>query len=47
MESSGPWPVTNIDTPAGDAATRLYIYTSSYRVQDSQLQLSTSYTISL
>ena len=21
MESSGPWPVTNIDTPAGDEAT--------------------------
>ena len=23
MESSGPWPVTNIDTPAGDEATYL------------------------
>ena len=23
MESSGPWPVTNIDTPAGDEASSL------------------------
>ena len=25
MESSGPWPVTNIDTPAGDEASNVPI----------------------